>query len=191
MNGGCSIIGVFSVNEKEDTVRALELLDQAMAYVSLKASTMFLQISNNAIRGGKGGGVIDGRRGSRSARRLEAVAAEREDIEQYGLIPAKMKSVARQVAAGAGDAAKTSAEVAEIRRRKTILADPALLEANQNIKQQVDGGSTTTEDNTDSIGLGGYFLISMHIGEYIWLKNLALYCVTRYLFRNFMPKSTT
>ena len=63
MNGGRSIIGVFSVNEKEDTVRALELLDQAMAYVSLKASTMFLQISNNAIRGGKGG-VIDGRRGA-------------------------------------------------------------------------------------------------------------------------------
>ena len=123
---------------------------------------------------------------------MEAVAAEREDIEQYGLIPAKMKSVARQVAAGAGDAAKTSAEVAEIRRRKTILADPALLEANQNIKQQVDGGSTTTEDNTDSIGLGGILLnLNAHIGEYIWLKNLALHCVTRYLFRNFMPKSTT
>ena len=189
MNGGRSIIGVFSVNEKEDTLRALQLLDQSMSYVSTKASTMLLQIGNTAMSGGGGGS--DGDSGGRTARRLEAQAAEQEDIQQNGLIAAKMKRVARHVAAGAGNAAKTKAEVANIRRKEVILADPALLKASQRAEQQVGAGSGAPGDDGDSKGIVGTLLsLNAYMGEYIWLRNLALYCVVRYLFRGFMPKST-
>ncbi len=185
MNGGRSIIGVFSVNEKQDTLGALELLDQSMSYVSMKMSTMLLQIGGTTRDIGSGNG------NRRSNRRLEAEAAVQEDIQQNGLIAAKMRGVVRHVAAGAGNAVKTKAELASIQHRGTILADPALLKASQSAEQQSQGGSSSsgTGDDGDAKGLMGLLLsLNAYLGEYIWLKNLVMYCVVRYIFRGFMPK---
>jgi hypothetical protein len=217
MNGGRSIIGVFSENEKENALAGLAQIQQSASYVGSKVSAMLMQVSSSAATGGNsssrsgsggggGGGTalddIPFRGGQQQLSDEEKARREREehDVREDGLMAMRMRTVVRQQrqqqqqqydSSLSMDGATAADPVQEITRTGEVLADAALSAAastrQYNTQQQQGGGSSEG-------GKGGTSFVSMldavqaWLGDYLWVGHLLAYCLVRYLARGLMPK---
>lgn len=203
MNGGRSIIGVFSENEKDDTMQALASMQQSASYVGSKLCAMLIQITSTTT----GGGLLDGGNGDDSGgigmsiegTGTSAAATRREieerNIQEHGLMAAKIKAVRRQISGCAWDC-EGGREIARVTTKGTVLADPALLRASQRQEGEAGpgNGGAGAEHGEGTAGAGGagglVESLSAMFGEYMWVRNLLAYCLMRYLVRGYMPKNS-
>lgn len=219
MNGGRSIMSVFSVNEKNTTVQAMQSMQQSVSYVGSKLCAVLLQINHSMSGAGRHGGgtgsgggehfgeLEEGEDGEISI--MARVEREQADIQENGLMAVRMGALCKQVklqqqrgggiysyttgAGGIGGMEGVGAEEEDVSTRiaqkAALLADPTALKAAQRRGQAPRQGQGQGLSGDSD---GGFLLwVNSMFGDFLWIRNLLAYCAVHFLVRSFLPKHST